>query len=106
MRSDHLLAEETNLLYALLDAAAAAGSFPPAQRARWRECQKQFNPESARRFGPELYALLDEIGRAGGPGEDWIHKRWLALRAQVEARLSPAGPSVIRGRRGSSATRS
>lgn len=99
MRPDHLLPEETNLLYVLLDAADGTGALTTGQRARWLECQEHFNTENARRYGPELYELLDELSRGGGLGEVWIQKRWLGLRAQVEARLAQADPAVIRRRR-------
>jgi hypothetical protein len=87
-----LTPEDRRLLFALLDAAADDGLLladSPAGR-RWQELRVAAVATDFQAAEP-LYALLEEVERAGLLDATWIKDRWLGVRARFEATRNPFG---------------
>jgi len=92
------IAEESKLLYSLLDAAEEAGLLNrPDIAARWQELKRRVD-RSGYEIETELcFKLLSEIDQSGALAGTWIRLRWLSFKHRIDAaprRSKPREPDA------------
>ena len=80
------IAEESKLLYSLLDAAEEAGLLNrPDIAARWQELKRRVDRSGYENEMELCFKLLSEIDQSGALAGTWIRLRWLSVKHRIAA---------------------